>query len=100
MLLIPKTGSWCFKVGVAPSSTVLSNCGETRRIFGANSILREGGEALLPSATAGDLGSPHRHLPKPAGCSPLCSACSPHLPQVTLTPLGNESPRGEGGSKG
>lgn len=93
MLLIPKTGSWHFKVGVVPSSMVLSNCGEKRRIFGASSSLREGGETLLPSATAGDPGSSCRHLPKPAGCSPLCSAYNPHLPQVTLTPLGNESPR-------
>lgn len=52
MLMIPKTGSWHFKVGVAPSSMVLRNCGGTRRIFCANPILREGREALLPSATA------------------------------------------------
>lgn len=46
------------------------------------------GGAVFPSASAGDFGSPH---------SPLCSACSP---QVTLTPLGNESPKGDGGSEG
>lgn len=46
------------------------------------------GGAVFPSASAGDFGSPH---------SPLCSACSP---QATLTPLGNESPKGDGGSEG
>lgn len=98
--MIPKIGSWHFKVDVAPSSMVLSNCAETRRIFGANSILRGWGEGLCCPLPLWGIMAPHSGTcPSRLDTAP-CSACSPCLPEVTLTPLVSESPKGEGGSEG